>query len=380
MNSAKNSIHICHITSVHSAFDVRIFHKAAKTLVKAGYKVTLIAQHKKNETVDGIKIIALSKPKNRFFRIFDTTLKALYFALKQKFDVYHFHDPELIPIGLLLKIFTKAKIIYDVHEDVPKGILSREWIPKILKKPVSILVNWFEKTASQRLNYIIAATPSIKEAFLGNRVIAVRNFPVVKNSTSSYLLSKNKPGKKYFSIIYIGSISEINGITQTIRALEYLNPKFEVRIKLLGKFSPVAYKRKVKQLKGFEKVDYLGWVPLEKTPFYLAQADAGIICAPPEPNSLEAEPNKLFEYMFAGLPVIASNFPLWKKIIEGNNCGICINPLNPKEIAKAVEYLIKYPEKTRKMGENGRKAILTKYNWENEIENLLKVYKQLLKQ
>ena len=240
-------------------------------------------------------------------------------------------------------------------------------------------MNWFEKTASQRFNYIITATPSIKETFLGKRVIAVRNFPIIKNSTPLHLLSKNKPGKKYFSIIYIGAISEINGITQTIQALEYLNLNLKVRIKLLGKFSPSVYKKKVERLKDFEKVDYLGWIPLEKIPSYLAQADAGIICAPPEPNSLEAEPNKLFEYMSACLPVIASNFPLWKKIIEGNYCGICVNPLSPKEIAKAIEYLIEYPEEAIKMGENGRKAILTKYNWENEAKKLLKVYGQLLK-
>lgn len=379
MNSTKNSIQICHITSAHPAFDVRIFYKAAKTLVQVGYKVTLIAQHTKNETVDGVKIIALSKPKNRFFRMFGTTWRAFCLALKQKADIYHFHDPELLGVGVFLKIFTKAKVIYDAHEDLAKSIFSRDWLPKMLQKPVSILVKWFEKAASQRCDYIITATPGIENNFHGKKVISIRNFPVIKSNISSPTFSKNKLKKKYFSIIYIGLISEINGITQTIRALEYLNPKFDARIKLLGKFSPVVYKIKVKQLKSFEKVDYLGWIPLAKIPSYLAQADAGIICAPPEPNSLEAEPNKLFEYMFAGLPVIASNFPLWKKIIEGNNCGICVNPLNPKEIAKAVEYLIKCPEEARKMGENGRKAVLTKYNWENERKNLLKVYEQLLK-
>ena len=112
---------------------------------------------------------------------------------------------------------------------------------------------------------------------------------------------------------------------------------------------------------------------------YLKSVDAGFILLKPNPNNIAAASrnNKLYEYMAAGLPVIASDFPLWKKIIEKNYCGICIDPSNPEKIAKAIEYLIKHPDEAKKMGGNGKKAVLEKYNWENESKKLLKVYKNL---
>jgi hypothetical protein len=103
---------ICILTSVHQAFDVRIFHKQAKTLAQTGYDVTLIAQHNKNEIVDGVKIVALSASPNRLYRMIVTSLCILRLALKQKGNIYHFHDPELIPVGILLKLLGK-KVIYE---------------------------------------------------------------------------------------------------------------------------------------------------------------------------------------------------------------------------------------------------------------------------
>jgi len=129
---------VCVITSAHPALNTRPFYKEAISLVKEGYDVIMIAQHNKNEVVDGVKIIALPKPKNRFYRMFVTTLNVFRLALKQKANVYHFHDPELIPIGLLLKFFTKAKVIYDVHEDYEAKILNKNWISSYFRKPIAI--------------------------------------------------------------------------------------------------------------------------------------------------------------------------------------------------------------------------------------------------
>ena len=177
----------------------------------------------------------------------------------------------------------------------------------------------------------------------------------------------------------MGGLADIRGIYELVRALEFIDEKYRVGLKLLGKFTEQDFAERVRALKGFAKVNSLGWIPYEEVYQHLQIADIGLVLFHPVPNHIRAMPNKLFEYMAAGLPVIASNFPLWKEIVGGNKCGLTVNPLNSQEIAKAIEYLLEQPELRRKMGENGRRAVEEKYNWEQEAEKLLAVYERLLK-
>ena len=364
---------ICILTSVHPVFDVRIFHKEAKTLVQTGYDVTIIAQHKGDEKIDGVKIIGLPKPRNRIDRMIRTNLRVLKLSLKQKADIYHFHDPELIPIGILLKLLDK-KVIYDVHEDLPEQILSKYYIPYWQRKPLAVFFKLVEQLASKVFDYIITATDNIQEKFnKPEKAIAIRNFPIL--DLFKHTNANHRDLSSHFKLIYTGGLFEIRGITQIVQALEYMNNNVELI--LLGEFSPKEYGDEVKKIKGFGKVRYLGKVPFEEVPKYYSSADIGIVCFLPEPNHVKAMPNKIFEYMAAGLPVIASDFPLWKKIIDDAGCGICIDPTNPKKIAEAILYLSNNPKVRKKMGINGRKAVLEKYNWERESKKLLTAYEKL---
>ena len=179
------------LTSVHPPFDDRIFHKEAKTLVKAGYDVTLIAQHNREEVVDGVRIVPLPKPRHRFERMTGIVRKLFRLALKEKADVYHFHDPELIPIGLILSLFGK-KVIYDVHEDVPKQILTKDWIRNyIVRKIVSFFFKGFEDFSCTFFNGIVAATPDIAKKFPSKKTITLRNFPILE------LIDKARPINNY---------------------------------------------------------------------------------------------------------------------------------------------------------------------------------------
>jgi glycosyltransferase involved in cell wall biosynthesis len=116
------------------------------------------------------------------------------------------------------------------------------------------------------------------------------------------------------------------------------------------------------------RVQIPGPIPHEKVFDVLVRSHIGLAVLHPDPNYVDSLPTKLFEYMAAGLPVVASNFPLWKEIVEGNRCGITVDPLDPKAIAQAIEYLLTHPEEARRMGENGRRAVEEKYNWEREKE------------
>jgi len=356
---------VCILTPVHPVFDTRIFHKEAKTLIDAGYNVALITQHDKNETVDNIRIIALPKLKNRFERFFKLDYLTYKKALQQKADIYHFHDPELLPWMLKLKKKTGTKIIYDVHEDVAKQILSKYWIPKIFRKLIANIFDKYEKWAVKKMNYIIAATPDIKNNFKINNIADIKNYPIITNSQKI----EEKIEKKYTELIYVGGLSKIRGIEKIIESLKYIDPKHKVKLKLIGNFSNKKFEQEIKNMPEWQKIDFLGFLSQKKAYQHMRSSDIGFVCIQPLPRYIVSLPVKMFEYMMNGLPIIASNFPLWMKIIKGNNCGICVNPLNPKEIARAIEYLIEYPKEAKKMGENGRKAVLKKYNWEMKVKN-----------
>lgn len=364
---------VCILTTVHPPFDTRIFHKQAKTLVDAGYDVTLIAQHDKDEVVDGVKIVALPKPKNRLQRMFRLTLKAFRLALKQNAHVYHFHDPELIPVGLLLKASGK-KVIYDVHEDVPQQILSKEWIPGFLRKIISCFTVLIENFASRAFDAIIPATPAIGERFerLNWNTVIVQNFPLLDE-----LYQEKMSHKKEKAVVYIGVISVQRGINEMVTAMGLLKKHRDAKLLLGGKFIQPSLEEQVKKLPGLERVEFLGWLDRFQVAEVLSKSTVGLVLIHPEPRYKVSYPVKLFEYMSAGLPVIASNFPLWKEIVEGNNCGITVDPLNPYEIAEAIEYLLDNPDVCAEMGRNGRKAVEEKYNWEAESMKLVELYRSI---
>jgi glycosyltransferase involved in cell wall biosynthesis len=366
---------VCIFSSAHFVFDLRIFGKIAKTLKEAGYQVIIIGQHNKNEMVDGIQIIALSEPKNRFFRIFGTTWKTFSLALKERADIYHFYDPELIPISLLLKALTGAKVVYDVRENHPQQILIKYWLPEILRELVAATFNLIEKTSVKFFNYVIAVTPVIRDKFKQPNVIDIRNYPIIKMFSSK----PKKKKKNEYHLIYAGDIAPKKGVKEIIQALDFIKSKYKVKLKIFGKFSEPEYGHEVKKMSRGKNVEFLGHIPYQILYQQMERSNIGLVCSIPEMADKTSLPVKLFEYMAAGLPVVASNFLVWRKIVEGNQCGICVNSDKPKEIAEAIEYLIKNPQEAEEMGYRGKQAVFKKYNWEKESQKLLKVYEKLLK-
>lgn len=376
---SEKPIKICILSSVHSAFDVRVFHKEARALARAGYDVTLIAQHNRDETVDGVKIIGLPKPRNRFQRMMCLTLKVFWLALKQRAEVYHFHPPELLPIGILLKLFTLKKVIYDVHEDWPHEIRTREWIAPPLREIIAGIFGIFEQLGARLMDGIILAGEAVRNPVVRGRTIVIHNYAILEYCRDlDKATEREHRDNNDYTLIYVGGLVRIRGVYEMVKAMEFISARRRVRLQLFGEFVDRKTEDSVRSLEGFSRVELLGWVPYKDIYKHLSRADIGLILFHPLPSYLEAMPNKLFEYMAAGLPVIASNFPLWKEIVEGNECGLTVDPLNPQEIAQAIEYLLDHPELRQKMSENGRRAVLEKYNWENEAKKLLALYQRLL--
>lgn len=368
-------VKIAHLTSVHPRYDTRIFLKMCRTL-SISYDVTLIvADGKGDEEKDGIKILDVGVLPGRLNRIFKTTAEVYKKAMELDVVVYHLHDPELIPIGVKLKRSGKV-VIFDAHEDVPKQILSKPYLNRFFKFVLSKAFSIYEKVSCKKLDAVIAATPQIAKKYLNFNIrsIDINNFPLLEEMD----LDLNYESRRANNICYIGGITKIRGILEIVQALEFV--KAGTRLLLGGTFSEVSLKKEITVEKGWKSVEELGWLDRKRVRKILRESIAGLVTFLPAPNHIDAQPNKMFEYMSAGLPVIASNFPLWREIIEGNECGLCIDPLNPKEIAEAINYLISHPEEARLMGERGRIAIQEKYNWSNEANKLISLYNRLLTQ
>ncbi|EQB64155.1 MAG: group 1 glycosyl transferase [candidate division Zixibacteria bacterium RBG-1] len=363
------------LTSVHPPFDTRIFYKQAQTLVKAGYQVGLIAQHDRDEIKDGVNIIAIPKPKNRLERMLFTTMSLLRRALKQNAQVYHFHDPELIPAGLFLKLCGK-KVVYDIHEDYKRQFLSKSWIKPFLRPWVSKMFSNFEEKSSRFFDHLVIVDQFIAGRFNNkSKLTVIPNYPLVSHFKN--LKSNGNPSEKNGKcvVIYAGGLSKERGLFKMLDAVSCLTEK-NLELHLLGKLENPKNEEKIKKV---GNVKYLGWVSSNEVLPYLLRADMGLILLQPTPDYLNVGEgvNKIFEYMLCGLPVIASDFPNIRKIIEGNKCGICVDPTDPGKIAEAIKYLKQNPAQAKKMGKNGREAVLKKYNWENEEHKLLKLYTSL---
>jgi glycosyltransferase involved in cell wall biosynthesis len=359
------------LTTAHPLFDTRIFHKEAKSLVKEGYDVTLVAQHDKEEVVDEIRIVPLSKPKSRLERMTKAVWQAYRIALAENADLYHFHDPELIPVGLLLRIRAK-KVIYDVHEDLPRQTMGKHYLPQYLKKFLAWLIEVMENAGSRYFSAICTATPYIRDRFkkVNGKSLDINNYPILTELASFDVQWEDRLNK----ICYIGGIADVRGIVELVDAMEEINGELD----LAGSFSPALLRSELIGKSGWKKVNELGFVDRDRVKSILATSRAGIVTLHPLINYLDSLPVKMFEYMAAGIPVVASDFPFWREIIEKHNCGICVDSHNPQEIAMAVNRLLTDNELAAAMGENGRRAVEEVYNWHNEEQKLLNLYQELI--
>jgi len=366
---------ICHITTVHYALDTRIFHKECSSLNQSGFEVYLIAPGQQDNKTMGINIVSIPSTKSRMKRIFVSQGYALIRALQIKANIYHFHDPELIITGLLLKLLGK-KVIYDVHEDYRKHIKSKFWIPRLFRSMIAIIFGMVESLASKTFDGLVVATPYIRTIFDQEHIAIVQNFPIItefiKNETQVKLIPRE-------NFVYVGSLSEIRGLKEMVEAIMALPTEFEGKLMLAGTFQPNDLKEKIRLEERKNRLEYTGFLGRPEVADLLDKALAGLVLLHPVPNYLDGYPVKMFEYMAAEIPVIASDFPLWRSIIEENNCGICVDPLDVNRISEAMIWMVDNPDKAREMGENGRKAVIEKYNWERESKKLIALYEKLLK-
>lgn len=365
-------LRIAHLTSAHPRHDSRIFGKQCRTLADHGHRVSLIvADGRGDERRHGVSILDAGATHGRLQRMLSATTRVYRRALALAPDVVQLHDPELLPAGLLLRR-QGCKVIFDAHEDVPRQLLSKPYLYPWARRSIAGAYARFERQACRRLDGVITATPFIRDRLLAfnEATIDINNFPQPEEFGAD-LAWADKP----MQVCYAGGLSAIRGIKEMVRACELLQTP--VRLQLAGTFSEAALAAQLRQRAGWRRIDAHGVLGRADIAALLGASRAGLVTLLPTLNHLDALPVKMFEYMAAGIPVIASDFPRWRDIVEGNGCGLCVDPCNPAAIAAAIDYLSSHPDVARRMGENGRRAVRSRYNWRSQSTKLIDFYEHL---
>ena len=361
---------ICHISTVHHPLDTRIFSRECISLSEK-YDLTLFAASPSidNNKVNHRKLPASKKLICRLLISHPLLLIKLLFS--KKFAVYHLHDPELLPLGLLLHFF-RCKVIYDVHEWFEEDILNKK-LP--FKKQLIGLYKWVENIALEKL-YFILAEESYEQLYK-NRL---HNYSVILNYPDQKAIQNygetNRHSKKLF---YVGNLTGNRGLKQMIRLLNLLNDKNEFfELICIGRIDN-SLKKYLSNVHDYPKVKdqihFKNYMAIQDAMHFSTDCLAGMALYDNLPNHSNSLSTKMFEYMAVGLPVISSDFELYTHIIEQNNCGFCIELNNTEKLAEAVLELYYNPQLAKNMANNGIKAIEKYYNWESEKQKLFELYK-----
>jgi len=369
---------IVHLSTVHPRTDSRIFIKEAQTLAHCfPHKVVLMVADGKG-SVDSdegeVSVCDLGRIwGNRLCRMVIGPWRAFFALRKLKPLIIHFHDPELVPLGIVLRVFGH-KVVYDVHEDVPSDMLAKSWIPSLIRRSVAWAMAFVERIAGQLLSAVVVATPKIAEHFPNSKTIIVHNYPI----KDELILPSVVPYCDRLNVfVYAGVIARNRGIVEIVRAFE-CNDLCEAKLDLAGAVSSEEFLDTLKALPGWRSVNFHGQVSRRKVADLLGHARAGLVLHHPIPNEINAKPIKLFEFMATGLPVIASDFPPLRKIIESADCGLLVEPLNSAAIAEAMRWILDHPSEAEMMGLRGQRMVGKEFNWENESLKLLSLYDKLL--
>jgi len=365
-------IRVVHLTSAHARYDVRIFAKMCSTVVEQGMECTLVvADGKGDEVVDGVTIRDAGASAGRLARMTKAPRRVLDVARTLKADVYHLHDPELWFIAGSLRRAGGA-VIFDSHEDLPRQVMAKTYIPAALRGLASFMVKAAEALAVKNVDHVVGATPWITAKFAKHGVpsTCIANYAVIGGDAGAPLHAR--PAR----ISYVGAISRRRGIVELVESLALA--RTGPVLGLAGPIQEAGLRDELEARAGWPHVDYRGVLSRSEVAEELGRSCVGICTIHPTPIDLEGMPVKLFEYMAAGLPVIVSDIPHWKAIVDDHDCGLSVNPKDPVAIAEAIDALIADRDRAARMGRNGRVAAEASFSWASQAPVLTELYASLV--
>ncbi|HYD64542.1 glycosyltransferase [Azospirillum sp.] len=364
---------VVHMSSVHSWKDPRILLKQCASLAQAGWEVHLVVANGPGGTVDGVRIHVVPGAAGRLGRMTRTAFRVWRRALALDADIYHLHDPELVPWGLLLRARGR-RVVYDVHEDYVTGIAQAPYLPRPVARLAGRLYGALERLAAPAFDIVIA------EAYYARRFprgVPVLNHPRLDAFRDAAFDGREAPAGGV-RLLYTGNVTEGRGALLHAAALAALP---DAHLHFAGRCPAALAERIIRAAGGPERVSFDGidaYVPFERMlDTYRQPWTAALALFPDSPHYREKELTKLFEYMAAGLPLLCSDFPVWRRLVEG--VGLTVDPTDPAAIAAAVARLHGDPALYRSLARNGRHAAFERFDWAIQADRLAGLYRRMLR-
>jgi glycosyltransferase involved in cell wall biosynthesis len=372
VSTAARRLKIRHLTTVHDVDDSRILRRECKSLAEAGYDVALVAGRAPRDDLVGVRIVGVGAARNRLDRALRAAWRVYRAARRERADIYQFHDPELLWVGLALKLHGH-RVVYDVHEDVPKQILNKFWLPRWVRRPVAVAVRLVEHLASSVFDAVVVANPATATRFPAGKTVVVQNFPelTLARGGESELGFEERP----FAFAYTGGLSEAQGVREVVATAAALGP--DMPAVLAGSFDDDSLEAQLRATPAWRSVCYLGRLPQPQVMAAIRSARSGVALNRKVSNYFDAYSTKMFEYMACGIPVICSDFPHWVQVVDDADCGIAVDPADPAAVAAAIHKVTADPDEARRLGGNGRRAVVERYNWDHEFTKLDALYRRI---
>jgi glycosyltransferase involved in cell wall biosynthesis len=372
---------VCILSSVHDALDNRVFYREACSLQSAGYDVTLVAIHDRDEIKEGVHIVGLPRvPRWQRPRLW---WKLGRHALDAHADIYHFHDPELLLVTPWLRLLSRKPTVYDVHEAYADFIRVKDYLPVWLRNRIAWVFRWLEPLLARLQSGLVFADDQIAAAFSAVRrpKTTLFNFPArsfVENATAvTRDVERRDP-----VILYLGGMERNRGSRLMLEAFQEVVAEYpSARLLHVGHFAPADLEEEVRAdaaQRGIDRaVTLAGRVPFERIGAYLKRAAVGWVTWQPVPKNEKNVPTKLFEYMAYGLPIVSSDLPSTRPFVRDGENGYLVTADDPASHARAILALLREPGDARAMGRKGQEMVRARYNWDEMEKRLFALYEEL---
>ena len=352
------------LTTVHPLNDVRVFVKQISSFIDSGYEVICLTKRSKLKLDSRITHIQLSLGSIRIFRIILGNILSLCYCIRHKANIYLIHDPEGLLVGYVLQVYLKKSVVYDMHENVPAQILSKQWIPVVFRNLVSKVFSFLEKLLLKNIPVIFAERSYVNVYSYVKKYELIQNYPIIS------VLRNIKPAlcnSEVFRVCYMGRVSHQRGFDVMIRSVEEMrNLGFRIEFHIIGESDFNIGKFKHRDNYFYGRLDSLSGFGIVKS------CDVGFALLKNKPNYIDSLPTKMLEYLALDTVPVVSNFPFYISIIDKLNYGYYCDPNSVNAVVKILKFQLENRFKDEK---KWSVLVNLSYTWEieyNKLERFLK--------